>query len=240
MKFNDTSSAKDGLIQHCEFLLDFPVGTISGDSTLLAHFTRIINIYYHKIAMHLWRSSGSWEFDDSNNTDFPIATTNLVEGQRDYALPTDAIKIYRVQVKDLDGKYYRLDYLDEQRVGSGLLNEDASAPTHYYLLDDSLFLYPKPTASNVTLSNGLQLWLAREITEFTTADTTKQPGFPKMYHHIPALCAAYLYASIKNMTMKGELEKEIKTVAIPDLIEFEDTKNRDERVVIQPRQVSYN
>lgn len=237
MNFNDTGASKNGLIQHCESLLDLPDATISGDATLLATITRYINVWYHRFAMRLWKTSGTWEFDDTTNTDYPIATTTIVNNQRDYPMPTNAVKVYRVRVKDTNGYWRDLEYTDENRI-SDIDNETAGFPTMYYIVDDALFLYPKPNTAVLTAAKGLQLWLAREVTEFTTADTTKEPGFPKMYHSVPALGAAYTHASIKGMSMKGFLHDELREF-IPEIDEFEEEKNRDERVIIQARVSDY-
>jgi len=233
MQFNDTGANKNGLIQHCETLLDLPLAEISGDTTKLAHFTRLINIGYHKIAILLWNKSGSWEFDDSNNTDFPIASTNMLDSQRDYALPSTALKMYRASVKQTNGEYKRLEYLDEQDFETGLHNETKGFPTHYYLFGDSIWLFPKPSSTEVTLASGLQLWIAREVTEFTTGDTTKVPGFPTPFHHILALYASFVYASVKGLSMVNSLKEMLFGSELPELAEFEEVKNRDEKIVIR-------
>ena len=44
--------------------------------------------------------TGEWEYDDSNYTNLPEATADLVDGQRDYELPSTAQKIDRVEVLD--------------------------------------------------------------------------------------------------------------------------------------------
>src|SRR3990167_10070724 len=98
MQFNDTST-RTGLIQDCEDLLGMTAATISGTTATLQMFTRYINGWYRKTVSWIWQATGDWEWDDTNLTDLPIATTTLVASQQDYALPSTAQKILRVEVK---------------------------------------------------------------------------------------------------------------------------------------------
>ena len=40
-----------------------------------------------------------WQFDDTNHTDYPIATTNLVANQRTHVLSVSHLRITRVEIK---------------------------------------------------------------------------------------------------------------------------------------------
>jgi len=88
MQFSDTAT-RQGLIQDCEDLMNFPVTGISGNTTLLQTFTRNINQWYHKVITMILASQDSWDFDDITFTGTsPIVTRALVAGQRDYKFPT--------------------------------------------------------------------------------------------------------------------------------------------------------
>ena len=79
LQFSDTGSAKNGLIQECEFTLfgESGYGAISGTADLLATFTRNMNNALNSVANLIMMSDGRWQWDDNNNTDFPVATTSL-------------------------------------------------------------------------------------------------------------------------------------------------------------------
>ena len=140
MQFNDTTN-KSGLIQDCETLLGMSDGDISGDSTLLKIFTRLINIWYRRANSWIWEVTGTWEYDDSNYTNLPVATTDLVDGQRDYELPSSAQMVMRVEVLDSDGNWRLLTPFDETQVKDQAMSEfyeTAGLPVYYDLKGRSI------------------------------------------------------------------------------------------------------
>ena len=88
--------------------IDFLVKTNS-TSFPLAQKLRIINKMNYDITTDILRYQSNWEFDDTNKTDFPIATTTLIDGQQDYSLPPTMVKLLRVEVKDSGGNYQKLE-----------------------------------------------------------------------------------------------------------------------------------
>ncbi len=99
-------TAKPSLIEDIDFL----VGSNS-TSFPVADKLRIINKANYDVTTDILRYQSNWEFDDTNETDFPIATTNLVASQKDYALPTTLVKLVRVEVKDSAGNFQKLQQL---------------------------------------------------------------------------------------------------------------------------------
>ena len=52
-----------------------------------ADLTADVNLGLDKIWAIIFTSNGTWQWDDTNHTsDYPIITTDLVSGQRDYRL----------------------------------------------------------------------------------------------------------------------------------------------------------
>ena len=80
LQFSDTSATKGGLIQECESQVfgDNSYGRISNDASLLATFTRYINEALNRVASLIMTADGRWQWDDTNTTDYPIGTTDLV------------------------------------------------------------------------------------------------------------------------------------------------------------------
>ena len=117
----------------------------------LADKTRNINEWYRRTASWIWESSADWEWDDSNYTTLPNATTALAAGQQDYELPSTAQKIERVEVKNSDGDYMLIAPLDKSQVNQAMTEfwETNGMPIYYDLVGRSVLLYPAPaTAAN--------------------------------------------------------------------------------------------
>lgn len=223
MKFNDTTS-QSGLIQDCETLTSLGKSAISGNTDKLKEFRRLLNSWYKKADTWIWQSAGDWDYDDTNQTTLPIATTTLVAGQSDYALPSTCKKIERVEVLDADGYYQLLTPLDKSQITDEAMTEFESTdglPEYYDIVGSSLYLYPAPDAGSVTVAAGLKLYAARDVIAFsnTTNATTNavEPGFDSNFHRILSLGASYDWCVSKGLakaqTLRaeiGQLESEIK------------------------------
>jgi len=208
--FNDTSASKNGLIQECESQVfgDNSYGRISGDPALLATFTRYINEALNRIVSLILTADGRWQFDDTNNTDFPIATTNLVttpgSEQQDYTFDVSMLRILRMEVLDNTGAWRKMTPIDENDIYDQSLTDflkTPGLPVYYDKQGSSILLYPKPLATSVTSTAGLKVWFQRPPSYFVTTDTTnKQPGFNSMYHRLAALIASRDYAMSKGLS----------------------------------------
>lgn len=204
MQFSDSTN-KNGLIQYCEQLTGLGDGTISGNTTLLKQFTVLVNNNYHKMVTMFLQYEDEWDFDDANNTDYPIAYTNLVANQQDYTFPLamgpsgapeNILAIKRVELS-LDGSnWYKAEPFDINERGlptsassiAGTFNKNQP---YYDVQSNAIFLYPIPD-SNV--SAGMKIWFKRDITEFVSTDTTKIPGFETTWHPMLGIGAALEYA----------------------------------------------
>ena len=241
MQFSDTSSSKNGLIQECEtWLFGSDYGAISDSTTMLATFTRLLNQGLNEVTTAIMEVDGRWQYDDSNYTDFPIATTTLVEGQQDYQLSVSHIKILGVEVRKSDGDFYVLRPLDLQDIRrrglsiSEFLDENG-LPQYYDITGDSIKLYPAPRATDVTLSAGLKVFFQREPDYFATDDNTQKPGFPSVFHDIPALIASNKYAKSNQMSEKArEMDVYIER-RMEDLRRFYSKRNVDSKPKLQAR-----
>jgi hypothetical protein len=218
MQFSDTTN-KDGLIQYCEFLLGMDDADISGNATLLKQFTMLLNARYRQVHSWIMHVSGVWEYDDSNHTDLPIATTTIVNEQQDYEIPSSAQRIERVEVLDSDGNYQQLKAIDKSQVKGTSMSEfleTAGMPVYYDMIGRSIFLYPKPSTNNVTAAKGLKLYFPRDIDEFASSDTTKEPGFADSFHPLLPLgasldyCIAFMPDSVGKMNYLKSRINELK------------------------------
>lgn len=241
--FNDTSSAKAGLIQECESQVfgDNSYGRISGDANLLATFTRYINEALNRIVNLIMTSDGRWQYDDTNNTDLPIATTTLstVLGSevQDYSFDISMLRILRAEVLDATGAWRKLTPLDETDVYDTSLTDllkTPGLPVYYDKQGSSVFLYPKPLATSVTSTNGLKVWFQRPPSYFTISDTTKVPGFNSMYHRLVATIASRDYAVFKQLSVAKALS-DLVQLGEDSLVENYALRNKDEHIKLSAK-----
>lgn len=210
MVFSDTSG-NQGMIQECESVLfNDNYGAISGNTSLMQTFTRYMNRGLDRVVSLIMDADARWQWDDNNNTDFPIATTNLALGQQDYALATTQLNIFRIEAMDTNGNWQRLLPIDQSDVKQALENFQGTqgVPIFYDKLANSVFLYPTPSYAQTA---GLKIWFQRAGVFFTTSDTTKEPGFSSLFHRLVPLYASYDYAFSKQLPLQnsilGEIEK---------------------------------
>jgi len=180
-----------------------------------------INKAYNRVASLIMMSDFRWRWDDSNQTDLPIATAALVANQQDYSLSTTHLIIERIEIKDEDGNWYLLTHIDQsalkgyEKEAMSEHEETAGTPTEYDLIGDSVFLYPKPSYSQAA---SLKIYFARGPSEFTDTqiwtsyalDGTKTPGFNTLFHDLISLLVAYDYCSIYHKERAGYIFADIQ------------------------------
>ena len=246
LQFSDTTD-KAGLIQECESTLfgDNSYGKISGNSGLLATFTRKLNEGLNRVTSLILQADGRWQFDDNNQTDYPVATTNLVttsgSEQQDYTLAVTHLKITRVEVKDAAGNWQLLTPIDQADLYNQSLTDflkTPGMPQYYDKLATSVFLYPKPLAASVTSTDGLKVYFQRPPSYFTSSDTTKVPGFNSLYHQLVALLACRDYALDRGLKSAKTLAERV-ALAEQDLQDNYSLRNKDEKIGLRTRIISY-
>lgn len=173
-------------------------------------------------------SQGRWQWDDSNNTDFPIATTSISDDVGDYELDPTHYSIERVEVKDAAGSWTRLLPFDQRDVEGSLTEflDDGGVPQYYDKLGNSIILYPTP---NYSQAASIKVYYQRGPSYFTTSDTTKTPGFNPLFHELIPLWAAYDYAFINQMEVKDDLLARIGSME-EQLKDYYALRDRDEHV----------
>jgi hypothetical protein len=219
-------TAKPSIIEDIDWIL----GT---DSTQypLAEKLRNINLAYYDAVTDIIRYNSNWEWDDTNKTDFPIGTTNMVASQRDYALPSNFLKLLRVEVKDSGGNFQKLEQFDESQVQQGLSEfyKGDGLPLMYREIGSSIELYPTPSATSTTLTAGLKIYYQRTQTELTNADASLSPGFPANFHRLLSLKASLDYAKFRlssNASLINSLQNDV-AVMQDNLRQYFASRNRE-------------
>lgn len=232
MEFSNSVN-KNGLVEDVDFL-----SQTNSDTYPLVDKVRNINNAYYNVNRLIWEAADGWQYDDSNKTDMPIATTTLTHNQKNYTIPSTAQRIQRIEVKDQHGDWSLLSQIDIHDI-DGSINEyleTAGLPQYYDIIGDSVFLYPSPSSAYVAGSDDMQIYFDRCITEFTTASTTSSPGFAAPFHRILSLSAA-----IDNEKDSQKLQRMVgeKNDLVAGLKRFYSHRNVERRVSIRPAARKY-
>ncbi len=171
----------------------------STNSTSLPDATMAIlaNNALERVVSLIMQSDGRWQWEDTNNTDLPIATTALVSAQQDYTMAISHLELTRVEVLDSTSNWHKLIPIDQADVWNQSLTDfmkENGLPTYYDKIGNSIFLYPAP---NYSQSASLKLYFKRGPSYFVAGDTNETPGFNTLYHDLVPLWVAYDY-SIAN------------------------------------------
>jgi hypothetical protein len=179
-------------------------------------------------------AEGRWQWDDTNNTDLPIATTALVDGQQDYELDPTHYEMERVEVQDELGGWHRVLPIDQADIYDQSITDflsTAGTPQYYDKIGRSIMLYPTPSYSQ---DDSLKVWYKRGPSYFTVSDTTKTPGFNALFHRLIPLHSAYDYAFINQLSVAPSLQDKILTME-DDLINHYSRRDRDDKIRLRVR-----
>ena len=169
MVFSDTTNLS-GLIQECERLCHLGVTGISGTSNLLKEFTSRINEANRIVWTWIFSVNNGWFYDDANQTDLPQASTNIIDGTSKYAIPTEALTVKRIEIKDKNGDWYQLKPITEydlRGIAIDEFTETDGQPIYYRLLGQTIELFP---ASDYDSTNGLKVYFDRDVVSFISTN----------------------------------------------------------------------
>lgn len=178
-----------------------------------ANMLIFINKAYDHVVSLILKADATWQWDDDNQTDLPIATAALVSGQQDYALAASHLTIDRIETKDQSEKWHLLQPIDRKEVTTEALSAYRSVnglPEEYDLIGRSIFLYPAP---NFSQSASLKIYFQRGPAKFTSAEVTtgtKEPGFVSLFHDLVSLWVSYDYAIANGLKTANGFMVEIQ------------------------------
>ena len=214
MDFNN-SATENGLIQD--------ITSVTGASITqytLKERTRDINNAYSRIAYLIIQSDGRMQWDDTNHTDQPISTDDLVDGQEDYnifeASPSalkDWLTIEQVEIKSSDDLWTKLRPFDKRNTSMAWdeYQKTDAQPLEYDFNGTSMLLKPNPNYDKI---DGLKIYFQRSPSYFTSTDTTKRPGFASIFHSYLSLMASYRWARDKGLANRDVLKRDIDEMEI--------------------------
>lgn len=232
MQFSDTSN-NTGLVQDAYFGIN-----ANSNSYPIKDITRSINKGLDRVTTLILQADNRWQFDDLNKTNLPIATTNLVSGQRDYTFDNSFLEVVKVMIADENGEYYEIRNIDvrDSDVTQYLQNKSSNTgrPYRYDVFGASLVLDPVP---NYNYTAGIKVWFKRKAEYFDYTDTTKEPGFASQFHHILSLYAQYDYAHAKDLDKTEKLKRDILEVE-REISKFYSRRLKDYKPRLIPRYIN--
>ncbi len=251
LPFSDTATKK-GIIQEIESECGLNDGDISSNTTLLKKFTAGVNLTLDDFTKIAIQSSGKWQFDDSNQTSYPIITANLISGQRDYPIVSDTegnliLDFLKILVADSAGVFHEVDPVDAQSDK----NTDAfwdgrntsGMPCRYDKTANGIFFDLLPSYS---YTNGIKAYVNREGLYFTSADTTKKPGVPGILHRYFVVKPSMEYARRKGLESYAGLAAEVlkyegdeERGIIGSIARYYGKRAKDERNIMTPKKILY-
>lgn len=113
MQFNPSDNS--GICNEIDSLCDS-----TATSYPIAVKTRRVNSALETIVGKIIAADGTWQFDDTNFTDLPIGTADLVEGQSSYTFSQKFLAIENVKVKDINGRWHIIQPIDQSQKQSPL------------------------------------------------------------------------------------------------------------------------
>lgn len=206
------------------------------DSDILAS----ANAAMDRITNLIRAAQGRWQWDDSNDSDFAIAFTDLEAEKADYDQDPTHYRVERYEVKGQDGNWRKLVPIDQADIFNQSLTDflkTSGTPKYYDLVGNSIFLYPKASYDQ---EDSFKVYYNRGPSYFASNDTTKKPGFNDLFHKLVPLWAAYDYAFINQMPIQKQLFEQISLME-DQLAEYYSLRQIDEhpRLVTRMRKMSF-
>jgi len=223
--------------------IDFICGTDS-TSYPLKDKARNVNRHYNKALIDVLKTEGRMQFDDSANLESIPEYTFTLANQSQYALPTNILKLWALEVQDADGDWTRLKEIDlndpaMQRTISDFQETDG-VPKYYEVRGENIFLYPKPDTTKVTTTNGGKMYFARELYSFESGDTAPEPGIAEPFHRILSVGASLDWFAVNDITKYQNWLGQYEQLRA-ELRQFYSTRSKDgpEMLIPAHRQSDY-
>lgn len=218
-----------------------------------ADLLRRVNSALEELVSMIINADGTWQYDDTNYTDSPVGTGNLVEGQEAYTFAADYLQVEAIEVLDTasPATYRRLKPLDKGELGDlsteeyfGLTsagNPQTGFPEYFDQVGDTFRLYPAPTSTVVTLTAGVKVYFKRTASIYTSAEVTtgtKEPGLPSTHHVLLAYMAAVPYCMSYKKDRVAWLEKKIDSMKKTLLAHYAH-REKAKRKIMSMRPINY-
>ena len=223
MQFNPVDKSVS-IIGDIDFLLFSNSLILNADYSLVDR-VRNVNTAWDEAVAELYKADPNHLWDDTTNTDFPIATTTLTSGLDHYTMLDSSLVVHRVRMKDAQGNWITLVPKLRRELTDTELNATGT-PDKYFKLGEAIFPLPVP---DYGVAAGVELTFQRGGNHFVSGDTTKSPGFNSQFHQILSVSAALKYALANGMSEKVKVLQEMKEDIRQKMVEHYQLRTPDER-----------
>lgn len=240
MQFYDSTNGQ-GVAQEIDRLCDTTDSTYPRKDK-----TARVNIANEEVDTWILTADGTFQYDDDNNSTLPRFLGTLTDGQAQYSFSTKLLNISQIEVLNkATGVYHKLLPIDPSQLGDISWDEYFPAtgfPLYYDKFADGIRLGPAPSATYITMANGLRVTAQRTANLFTvatnTADDATVPGFASPFHAILAYMAAIPYCMAYKKDRVGLYTQKVAEMK-RDMLEFYGNRQKDERKRITAKQIIY-
>jgi len=236
----------ESIVQKYEKEIGASRGTISGNTTLLKEYTANANEALDEYTAIALRASGTWQYDDTNHTDYPFIEANLISGQRSYTFTSDEngnliLDVYKVMVKTPAGIYIEIEAVDQQNgdyMESFYNGENVTGtPTRYDKTANGIFLDAIPNYNWRLVEDGergLKVFINRESSYFTYTDTTRKAGVRGTHHKFFYLRPALDYARQNSLNSYPRIEAEYLKLVAEIKKDYAERKKDEQLIITTP------
>lgn len=179
-----------------------------------------LNLWFQKIVSMILDSEDETDYDDSNQTAYPIFKTALT-ANRDIQIASsvkalkiktisvcyDGVNLYRASPFDINGSDLPVADAANTTANTKIDGNFARSSPRFDIKFGSVWLYPMPTAADVTAGGYMISEFFRQPVEFTLSDLTTGtlvPGFDASFHYMLAYGPAMEYCMPKQLPqLKG-------------------------------------
>jgi hypothetical protein len=189
---------------------------------------RDLNAEILSIQIMILRDRGTLEFDDPGYTNLPVATFNIVSGQRSYKITEDEdsnriLTKHKIMIDGVD--------IPRIKVGEGnqqALKEDqlVERPRGYFEVGDNIVFQGTPSKSTTAT-----VWFDREVTQLETGDGAEPLPLPYAYHQLACYQTAFNYALDKGLRNEDRILRRLQREE-EKLEQYEMNRRSDEATVM--------
>lgn len=155
----------------------------------------------------IFSAYAGWNFDDTNQTTQPQATTTVTASTNQITMPLDSAHLQGVAYQDSTGSWYSLKPITleqiQERAAESEFMKTPGNPEYYRPVADGFKIYP---SSSVTITIGI--FISRDVSAFVPGDTIKNPGIPSEFHEGIAVGMALQHARINSLPIVKDLQKQ--------------------------------
>lgn len=233
MLWNDTSNLT-GVVQEGERLCQVGVGGFSGNTTKLKEFMARCGQAIDRFYAIAFKYDQLWNFDDRNQSDLPIASTNVITSQQDYQFASELLGVTQVFCKDSGGTFQELKEQDDRNDPEAYLRKQSTGvPTHYELVGNSILLSPIP---NYNSTLGLKVTFKRNgVKPAHDVASDVSPGIPSLFHPFIARYSSMMYLIDKQMNNVANVSALVQQDEV-SIREFISNRAKPKRAGIQVKQ----